>query len=88
MGFLDCLPWTIYSYLSSLSCMLLVNVQLLTVARSSCSLAESSWLEIVFESLVSSANDLQVEFLMLDARSLTKRRNSRGPRTVPWGTPL
>ena len=55
-------------------------------ARSDCRTSVSAGLSILLYSNVSSANNLAVEWTA-SGRSLMYARKSRGPKTLPWGTP-
>ena len=56
-------------------------------SRSCCIRVDSFLVEMDFSGFVSSVKRYVVQNEVAFGMSLTKIRNSRGPRTLPWGTP-
>ena len=77
----------ITSHLSGLKCICQSRSQ-------SCKLLKSSWRDVVSSLILmyryrrqSSANNLAVLFTLLGRSLMYIKKNSSGPRTVPWGIP-
>jgi len=81
------LPRCMTLHLSTLNFICQSCDQLKSLFRSSCNFIESSAWLILPKSLVSSAN-FKTWFTITLSRSLMNIKNSTGPSTDPWGTPL